>query len=433
MAVVVKQTEAKISLTHFALPMFCLLIIINGLFAFSLSFNAEWLAQFIGDRQLAPAFEKVAFVFWLIPLTALLRGMFQSQLHMQPIAYSQVSEQIVRVLIILATAILYASGKLTNIYKIAEWAAYAALLASSVAMIVLLIFLFKDKRFTKETFAIPWKQYIYTIIVFGVIVSLNHMILLLTQLADTLTLIPALENFGLTKNAAMIYKGTFDRGQPLIQLGTVIGSSFALTLIPAATEQQRQKNPLSTRSITEALTFSFYLAVGATIGLCLIFPETNLLLFRDMSGTFSLQVLSLAIILSTMSVTAIAVLQGLGVVIRTALYILLAFIVKWISNLLLVPVMSITGSALATVISLLFLTGLVFYELKKKFPLHKLLKDLRWKRLVIAAFSMIIYIDVVKWITPISWYVSRLFLLLYVMFIVILEYFLYYILFVICY
>src|SRR5699024_11232669 len=61
---------------------------------------------------------------------------------------------------------------------------------------------------------------------------LNHMILLVVQLADVFTLLPGLLQYGLTRGEAMQAKGVFDRGQPLIQLGAVLGSSFALALIP---------------------------------------------------------------------------------------------------------------------------------------------------------------------------------------------------------
>src|SRR5690625_1049950 len=122
-AVTVGKSRHKVSLTHFVLPLFLLLAFINGLMAFILWKNAHSLAQFVGDGQLAPAFEKVAFVFLLIPFTALLRGVFQSQIYMQPIAFSQVSEQVVRVFVILAAAIFYSLGKLPSIYNIGEWAA----------------------------------------------------------------------------------------------------------------------------------------------------------------------------------------------------------------------------------------------------------------------------------------------------------------------
>src|SRR5690625_252073 len=418
MAVINQGNNRKLSLTHFAMPLFLLLLLINGLLALLLWLNAQRLANLIGDAQLASAFKMTAFLFLLIPLTSLFRGIFQSQLTMRPIALSQISEQLVRVIIILLAAILYATGRLTNIYKIAEGAAIAALGGAGMALVILAVILRKSNIFSKESFVIPWKNYLYTVVVVGLVASLNHMILLLIQLADTLTLIPALQQFGLSKLNAMAMKGVFDRGQPLIQLGTVIGSSFALSLIPAATKNRHHKNRHQTNSMTETLTLSFYLAMGATVGLVLIFPETNLLLFKDLSGTFSLQVLALATILSTVAVTAIAVLQGEGVVLRTALYIIIAFIVKGVSNLLLVPNLGITGSALATVLSLFVLMILVMYELNKFYALRTILRSLHWLSLVKAITAMASYILILKYFLPVAWLGDRLILLFYVVFVV---------------
>lgn len=415
LTVVDKEKQTKLSFSHVVLPLFLILFLMSSLMAFIIWKYAHNFAQLIGDEQLTSVFKKLALVFLIIPFTALLRGIFQSQLHMQPIAYSQVSEQIVRVLIILTAAILYSTGRLSSIYKIGEWAVYAALFAGIVAIIVLLLCLKKNNPLVIGSLPIPWKKYIYTMVVLGIVASLNHMILLFIQFADTLTLVRALQSFGLTRDEAMLAKGVFDRGQPLIQLGTVIGSSFALTLIP----EVAKKENVSMQSLTETMTFSFYLAVGATAGLLLIFPETNLLLFKDLKGTFSLQILSLAVILSTMSVTAIAILQGIGVIIRTALYIIVAFSIKGLSNLFLVPILNITGSALATIFSLLCLTILVFYELQKRFTLLVIWKELRWGPLVKAVVAMIVYIIGLKLVVSNILIQSRLLLLGYVIFVVI--------------
>lgn len=412
--VMIQGKRTKISFTHTVLPLFFILFMLMSVFSYLLWKNALNLALLIGDQQLAPIFQKLSLIFLIAPFVALLRGVFQSQFKMQPIAYSQVSEQIVRVLILLMAAILYHTGKISSIYQIGEWAIYATLLAGGVALIVLLFFLVKSNPLVIERRPIFWKKYMNTLIILGVVASLNHMILLLIQLADTLTLVQALQHFGLTKQEAMIAKGIFDRGQPLIQLGTVIGSSFALTLIPEAAKA----NSLSDRSLIETMTFSFYIAVGATAGLLMIFPETNLLLFKDLKGTFSLQILSLAIILSTLCVTVIAILQGIGMSLRTAIYILIAFMIKVLCNLLLVPFLNITGSALATIISLSCLTVLVFYDIQKRFSMQRLLHKLCLTSLFKATFSMVLYIMGLKWfIYPILSY-SRFLLLGYVIFVV---------------
>lgn len=415
LAVTRENKSAQISFTHFALPIFLILMIMSSFVALLLWFNAQRLAEGIGDGQLTSTFKKLSYLFLIVPVTALLRGVFQSQLQMRPIAYSQVSEQFTRVVIILIAAIFYSRNRLSSLYSIGEWAVYAALFASIVAAIVLLLGFRKNNPFVIESMAIPWKRYIYTIVILGIVASLNHMILLFIQLGDSFTLVKALQNFGLSKEEAMLAKGVFDRGQPLIQLGTVIGSSFALTLIPEAAKNKKD----SSATLGEVMTLSFYLAVGATVGLLLIFPETNLLLYKDLKGSFSLQILSLAIILSTMSVTVIAILQGTGIILKTALYILIAFLIKMISNLLFAPLLNITGSALATVLSLFCLTMLVFYELHQKYRLGRLLEKLSWFALLKAVLSMAVYIYLLKLIVPPMWLQMRLLLLGYVIFVVV--------------
>src|SRR5699024_9158044 len=111
---------------------------------------------------------------------------------------------------------------------------------------------------------IPWKYYITTCLTLGVVASANHMILLLMQMVDMLTLVPNLLTSGLSSIEAMEAKGIFDRGQPLIQFGVVFGSSFALALIPNVVRKQAKDVYEQSESIRDALLFSCYLASGST-------------------------------------------------------------------------------------------------------------------------------------------------------------------------
>lgn len=412
-----KHQRKSLSVTHFAIPVFVLLFIMNGAIFIILYTNAQTLASLVGDVQLTKVYQQAAFVFLLIPFTALLRGIFQGSFTMQPIAYSQVGEQLIRVTIIIIVALLFARGKLPHIHTIGEGAVFASIAAACIAILVLLVFLYQKKPLVKGSFIIPWKDYIRTIVVLGIVASLNHMILLIIQLADTITLIPQLQHYGLSQIEAMEAKGIFDRGQPLIQLGTVLGSSFALALVPSVTRDASQRQDRSFNdAIISAVTLSFYLAAGATLGLMMIFPETNVLLFKNLKGTGSLQILSISIILSSLAITVAAILQGLGVLVRTAWFIVLAFIVKYISNVILVPLYGITGGAIATVISLLILSMLVFYELYKKQASINFLKHIRWSTFMKACLGMGSYIILLKYIFSYITISSRISLLIYVIF-----------------
>lgn len=418
MAVDLKAKDKGLSFRRFYIPVFLILLAINGALFVFLLVNAPSLADWVGDANLASTYRFAAFAFLVVPFTALLRGVFQGNYYLKPTAFSQISEQFVRVLIIIAAAI-YVVYQDQDIYIIGQAAALASILGGITAMIVLGLYL-KGENFSGEAVQhpIPWNYYVRTLLILGIAAALNHMVLLVIQFADAFTLIPSLMDYGLSKREAMEAKGVFDRGQPLIQLGTVLGSSFALALIPAISKQKLAKDPAAFyQYIRTALLFSFYLAVGATIGLIMIFPEANILLFQDDKGTVNLQILVLSIFLCSMAITASSVLQGLGYVKRTAGLILMAFFVKWIVNQLLVPAWGITGSAIATVFSLSVLSILVLLELKRKLPELSFFRQLHWWALIKASLNMILFILLMNYIFSYFAISSRFSLLLYVLFV----------------
>lgn len=419
LSVEMKASGKSTSFKHFYLPIFLLMLIINGTFFILLYVNAPWIANSIGDAQLARAYQLAAFSFLLIPFSSLLRGVFQGSYQMKPTAYSQVGEQLVRVCLIILVAYLFYVQRI-DVYKIGEAAASASLVGAVTAIIILFVFFVKMKPMTRQEYAIPWGYYLRILFTLGIVGALNHMVLLIIQFADVFTLVPHLMQYGLSNLESMEAKGIFDRGQPLIQLGTVLGSSFALALIPAISKRRLTENPDDTIVyIQGSLLFSFYLAAGAVIGLILIFPEVNMLLFKDIKGTSSLQILSLSILLSSVSITTSSILQGLGYFKRTAVFILVAFLVKWFANILFVPLWGIVGSAIATVLSLLTLCVVVLFDLSRKLPDLKLLQEFNIQAFLKASMGMVGYLLVIRFFIPYEMITSRAILLFYVMFVAI--------------
>lgn len=405
------------SFKQFYLPIFLLMLVINGFLFVLLYMNASQIANLVGDAQLTRAYQLAAFTFLLIPFSSLLRGVFQGSLEMKPTAYSQVGEQLIRVAIIIWVAYLF-FGERIEVYQIGEAAAIASIIGAIIAIVILLVFFIKIKPVTNQVYKIPWGYYLRTLFTLGIVAALNHMVLLIIQFADVFTLVPKLMEYGLSSMESMEAKGVFDRGQPLIQIGTVLGSSFALALIPAISKKHLKEDAENTIAyIQGGLLFSFYLAAGAVIGLVLIFPEVNMLLFKDLKGTSSLQILSLAILLSSVSITTSSILQGLDYFKRTAVFILLAFLIKWVANILLVPLWGITGSAVATVLSLLVLCVIVLVDLNKKLPEMKIFKEINIKAFFIAGLGMVGFILITQFLIPYEMITSRIILLIYVMFV----------------
>ena len=398
-----KRKGYPLSWRKFYFPVLLIIFFVIGVVAIILFALSEHLAIWIGDVHLTGAYKLTAISLITIPFTSLLRGVSQGDLNMKPTAYSQLGEQLVRVTLIILMAVLVANLDFDH-YTIGQGAAVASFSGALVTIIILLILLRREKQpsltVTQEQ-SIPWGEYFRTILIFGFVASLNHMVLLLFQFADSFTLFPALQEFGLQEKSAMEAKGVFDRGQPLIQLGTVLGSSFALAMIPTISRERFEQDPQEFyQRINSSIAIGFYLAVGATAGLITIMPEANLLLFQDMKGTGDLRILVLSVLLTSVGITSATILQGLGWVKRTAIFILLAVFVKWLGNILLVPVMGITGSALATVIGLGVFMSLVMMELRRKLPGLAMAKQINWWTLTFAVFAMVLYIFIIDFFVP---------------------------------
>ncbi|WP_087974038.1 putative polysaccharide biosynthesis protein [Oceanobacillus rekensis] len=417
MTVDLKASGKSLSFTSFYLPVFLILIAINGSAFLFLLLNAESIAGWVGDPNLVHTYKLTAFVFLLVPFAGLFRGVFQGKYYMKPTAFSQIGEQFVRVFMIILAALYIAFGN-HPLYQIGQAAALASICGGIVGIVILVFFFIKKKPVSSDKYEVPWNYYLRTLLILGIVAAFNHMVLIVIQFADAFTLIQSLKEFGLTQMEAMEAKGIFDRGQPLIQLGTVLGSSFALALIPSISKEKLEVEPVTFYNyIRTALLFSFYLAVGATIGLIAIFPETNLLLFQDTKGTMELQVLVIAIFLCSVAITASSILQGLGHIKRTAGFILIAFFVKWTGNQLLVPIWGIMGSAVATIGSLLVLFIIVMIELKRKLPGLEFINRINWLALIQASITMVVYIILIDWIVSDAVEATRVLLLVYVLFI----------------
>lgn len=321
--------------------------LISFLFLF---LGAETLATWMGDEKLAQLLKTGSFVVLLMPILALLKGSFQSEGRMGPIAYGQVVEQTVRVCVILVgTYFVVKSG--ASLYTAGSTALFGALVGE-VAGIVLLVFFLRSKRLLQGKI-IPKslssiKPILKDLTIISLSVSMSSLILLFFQLVDSFTIFKLLTENGFQRMEAMETKGIYDRGLPLVQMGILIASTLSLSIVPLiahTTQKKSGRNAIPYAQLTFRIAFLF--GVAATLGLILVLPAVNEMLFetRDLSTTlmvFCIQIFWLSLIL-----TVTSILQGLGKVIVPAVILVCGLILKGLFNLLLVPQFGIMGAAIA--------------------------------------------------------------------------------------
>ncbi|WP_152657395.1 oligosaccharide flippase family protein [Oceanobacillus sp. CFH 90083] len=386
-------------------------------------FTAPLLAGLAGDARFIVLYQFSAMLFLLVPVLAILRGIQQGRYEMAPTAFSQIGEQLIRVCTIIAGAWLISQG-VFQIHAIGTTAVLASLLGGIGALAVLVLFYYKNRKTpyagtqaSSLEEAAPWKKYVKTLLLFGIAAAMNHMTLLLMQLADTFTFVPQLIAGGAEETAAKEMKGVFDRGQPLIQVVTIIGSSIALAIIPAISYKKlKEQRKQVITYIQTAIHVGIFIAVGAALGLFIIFPEVNQLLYKNTQGTSELRLLIVAITVSTISIIGASILQSLGMIVRTAVFIAISFAVKLCSNLVLIPLYGVYGASIATIVSLSVLLLLIVIELYRKLPGIPLYRSISWKSLAAASLSMIIYLLMMQGMFSAFMMNIRWLLLVYVLF-----------------
>ncbi|KGP71840.1 putative polysaccharide biosynthesis protein [Pontibacillus yanchengensis] len=340
-----------LSVRFFFIPLLVILLLVGALLFGFLYVGAPYIAEVMGDTGLEMPIRVASIPFLLIPLTSLLRGTFQGMNDMTPTAYSQMVEQVVRVTIIIVATVYFVEQGY-SLYHVGAGAAFGSIVGGIMAILLLSIYARKRyPSFTGETMEkLSYKRAIKTIVIVGLFLCVNYMMLLFIQMADAITMVPNLLQHSMDLGRAQQWKGIFDRGYPLIQLGTVIGSSLSLALVPSITKQRlHNKQEEVYKDASSAVKFSFLFSSAAAVGLILVLPGVNRLFFNSNDGTVSLQVLALVIFVGSMALTFSSLLQGLGSMKAPAFMVMFGFVIKLFLNELLIPLYGMLGSAVASV------------------------------------------------------------------------------------
>lgn len=370
-----------------------LLSIVALVIVVGLNLSAPLLATLMGDQQLTNVIRAVSLMFIVMPIMAVGRGVAQGQLNMRPTAYSQVVEQIVRVLIIVVVA--YEAMKTgMNVYLMGTLAMLSAPIAGLIA----------SAFFTKSTW-IYWQAsrhrkmnwaLLKKIGSEGVLVSVLAALLIILQLVDSFTIKNGLVTNGIPEATAKMAKGVYDRAQPIVQFGLVLATSFGTTLVPRL-RQAYLAGEWATVATTgrSLLRLTIWLASAATVGMMCLMPQINQLLFGNTTASLVLAVYLLSVIIMSILILLTSILQSLDLTNYLARGILVALISKIGLNLLLIKYLGLIGASWATVLALTLMLGYVFICL----PKHLQVMFLPWRLTLKIGAHLLIMAVVVKLVT----------------------------------
>ena len=328
---------------------FMLLIIASCVVTILLWMSSRYLAFLMGDPRLYLEVRAVSLTFLLIPFETSLRGYFQSDLLMTPSAISQVSEQFLRIVIIIGSALLFGHGVI-DVYRMGTLANAGAFIGGLLAVGLLIVTFVRNKNnflaADQDDGTIKLEHGLALEIVLIVVFT---GITIFYQFIDSFSMIRLLMHSGISLDQAEIQKGVFDRGQPLLQLGIVISLSFVSTIMPQLRETNRLEQ--NKKTISKMVRVCLWLSGAETAGLIALMPQINMML-TNTNGSRTLSIYMFSIIIVSFINLLIAVTSGDD---EKNLHKLVLFgmslIAKVALNIILVPKFGIAGAALATVLS----------------------------------------------------------------------------------
>jgi O-antigen/teichoic acid export membrane protein len=185
----------------------------------------------------------VSFALIIIPFMSLIRGFFQGHQSMGPSAVSQVVEQIVRIVFLLAGAFIVLhvmNGDIVTAISIATFSAFVGGLGS---LFVLFWYWYKRKPHLDElllqdkgTIQVSLKDMYKEILVYSIPFVLVGIANPLFQWVDTLTFNRAMDSIGLASISEHELAKLSFYTHKLVIIPVSLATAFSLTLVPSITQ-----------------------------------------------------------------------------------------------------------------------------------------------------------------------------------------------------
>lgn len=348
------------------------LLSLTGIAAFSLLFfGADFISRVLLDNPPTKySLQVLAFAVLIVPLMAVIRGYFQGHQEMMPTGISQVVEQIIRVgTVIGLTYWMVSAGGFTRA-EVAAGATSGAFTGALGGLLVVLWYNYKNKRTLPVAISRkrePLFPLAKKILIYAIPISLASLVLPLISLIDSFTVPRLLMSIGNTESMTNTLFGIYSRGEPFVNVISTFSSALTLALIPAIAAHVAKGELTSVEhKIKQAWLMTFVIGFPASVGLAIMARPLNIMMYKDDLGTITLAVLAFSAIFSTLAVTSSGILQGLGYNKLPVRHLMIGAAIKMVGNFVFIPIMGISGSALAMVVAYLVVCSLNMWMVKRK-------------------------------------------------------------------
>ncbi|WP_404329589.1 oligosaccharide flippase family protein [Mesobacillus maritimus] len=371
----------------------------------------------IKPEDVTTVIRAVSFALIVVPFMSLIRGFFQGHQSMGPSAVSQVVEQIVRIVFVIAGAFIVLNVMDGSIVSAVSVATFAAFIGAIGSLVILAWYWFKRKphldemlKQDKGTVDISLKEIYKEILVYAAPFVFVGIANPLFQFIDQITFSRAMDSIG---QGGTIATSAFSilnfQTHKLVIIPVSLATAFSLTLVPSITKAFVENNRDSLRQqLDQTFQVLLYLTVPATIGLSLLAEPAFTIFYENKElGTEVLRLYApVAILFALFSVTA-AIMQGINEQRFTVLSLLTGLLVKLSLNIPLIKLYETNGAVLATALGYLAAILINLFVIKTfagysfKFVGRRLLLIFIFSGVMgVATFA--VYQGITLWLSPMS-------------------------------
>lgn len=335
----------------------------------------------ISAADVTTVIRAVSFALIVVPFMSLIRGFFQGHQSMGPSAVSQVVEQIVRIVFVLAGAFFVLKvleGDMVTAVSVATFAAFIGALGS---LGVLGWYWMKRKPHLdklldedKKTLDISLKDIYKEILLYAAPFVFVGIANPLFQFVDMMTFNRAMMSVGFSQNEASSAFSVLNfQSHKLVIIPVSLATAFSLTLVPSITKAFTENDRKGMRrQLDQTFQVLMYLTVPAAIGIAILAePMYTVFYAHNDLGTDVLTTYApVAILFALFSVTA-AILQGINEQRFTILSLLTGLLVKLTFNIPLIKLFETQGAVMSTALGYIAAIIINMIVIKKfaKYPM----------------------------------------------------------------
>ena len=359
-------------------------------------------------QDVATVIKYVSFAVIVVPVMSLIRGFFQGYQKMTPTAVSQLFEQIVRILFVLAGGFL-----VVNVFKGSEktaisFAVFAAFLGA-IASLVVLYWYWKKLRpefdgllhnTGKRTSDVSLSNIYKEILVYTVPFALVGVINPLFQFIDMITFNRAMLMNGVNGEISNTLLGMLNFStHKLVMIPVMLATGFSMTLIPVITSYYAKRDFGQVRkSLDQSFQILLFLTVPSALGIAVLANEFYLVFYEksNMGAEVLAHYAPVAILFALYPVTT-SILQGIDRQKLIILNLLIGILTKLLLNTPLIKAFETDGAILATASGYIVAIGLNMFAIRKTLHYKSTMVIRRAILIMLVNLVMLSIVIISKW------------------------------------